>query len=149
MSTNLAFAPPIARNKWPAPTASSSGSASPTSCECSRTFNLACEQGATLSSQITITLNGAPVNVTGGTFQFTAKTDPSLPDSDPSVVKIDWTETATPAAGTTWLVIPAATTASMQVTGYSYQVRFVSSSGVVTPIVKGVLTIVQPISSRH
>jgi hypothetical protein len=118
-------------------------------CACSRTYNLQCEQGATLSSKITLTLNGVPVDVTGGHFQFTAKLDPSLPDSDPSTIKIDWQETSTPTQGVTWLVIPADTTSTMQVAGYSYQVRLVSSGGVVTPLVKGMLTILQPISARH
>jgi len=117
-------------------------------CPCANTFNLQVEQGATLSSKITITLNKLPVDVTGSKFEFAAKTDPSLPDSDPSTVMIDWTETSTPTQGISWLVIPAATTATMQLIGYSYQVRLVSSSGVVTPLFKGVLTIVQPISPR-
>src|SRR4029077_18739256 len=55
-------------------------------CSCSRTYNLQAEQGATLSTKITLTLDGVAVDVTGGEFQFTAKTDPSLPDSDPSTV---------------------------------------------------------------
>lgn len=118
-------------------------------CACSRTFNLQCEQGATLSSKITLTLDGAPVDVTGGTFQFTAKTDRALADSDPSTVMIDWQETATSTQGVTWLVVPADTTGMMQLIGYSYQVRFVSSGGVVTPLVKGVFTITQPTSARH
>jgi hypothetical protein len=88
------------------------------------------------------------VDITGAEFQFTGKTDPSLPDDDPSVVKVDWQETNTPAQGITSLVIDAATTQTMQLTGYSYQVRMVSSSAVVTPLFKGVLTIVQPVSSR-
>src|SRR5215471_6595661 len=100
-------------------------------CSCSRTFNLTVEQGATLSTQIKITLDGAPVDVTGGTFEFTAKLDINLPDTDPTVVIVDWQETSTPTAGTTWLTIPAATTATMQLTSYSYQVRFVSAGGVV------------------
>jgi hypothetical protein len=118
------------------------------SCQCSKTFNLACEQGATLSTQITLKLDGAPVDVTGGTFQFTAKLDVDLPDDDPSVVKVDWSEIDTPTQGVTWLKIPAAITATMQLAAYEYQVRFVSAGGVVTPIVRGVLTIVQPVSSR-
>jgi hypothetical protein len=121
----------------------------PDPCACARTFNLQCEQGATLSSKITLTLDGAPVDVTGGEFQFTAKTDPALPDSDPSTVMINWQETTTPTQGITWLVIPADTTMAMQTLGYSYQVRFVSNSGVVSPLFKGTLTIVQPISPRH
>lgn len=145
MNSNLAFAPPVARKT----SASAASTSAPSDCECSRTFNLQTEQGQTLSSKIAIKLDGAPVDVTGGEFQFTAKLDPVDADDASTTVKIDWTEVATPTAGITWLVIPADTTADMQTTGYSYQVRYVSSGGIVTPICKGVLTIVQPISSRH
>jgi hypothetical protein len=120
----------------------------PPPCTCATTYNLQVEAGATLSSQITITLNAADVDVTGSTFQFTAKVDPTYEDNDPTTVMVNWQETNTPTLGQTWLVIPAATTQTMQLIGYSYQVRMVSSSGVVTPIVRGVLTIVQPVSTR-
>jgi hypothetical protein len=114
----------------------------------SKTFNLQVEQGATLSSQITLTLDGAPVDITGATFEFTAKLDTALPDSDPSVVMVDWSETSTPTQGITWMIIPAATTLNMSIAAYSYQVRMVSSSGVVTPLFNGALTLVQPVSPR-
>jgi hypothetical protein len=120
----------------------------PPPCTCATTYNLQVEAGATLSSQITITLNNAPVDVTGSTFQFTCKLDPSDADTAPTTVQINWQETHTSTQGITWLVIPAATTQTMQLIGYSYQVRMVSSSGVVTPIVRGILTIVQPVSTR-
>jgi hypothetical protein len=89
-----------------------------------------------------------PVDVTGSEFQFTAKLNATDDDAASTTVIVDWQETNTPTLGQTWLVIPAATTQTMQLVGYSYQVRMVSSSGVVTPIVHGVLTITQPISSR-
>jgi hypothetical protein len=128
--------------------ASLSTTPAPTTCECNSLYNLQCEQGATLSSQIIITLDDQSIDVTGSTFEFTAKVDPSYTDDDPTTVIIDWQEINTPTLGQTWLVIPAATTQTMQLIGYVYQIRMVSSSGVVTPIVKGVLTIVQPVSSR-
>jgi hypothetical protein len=118
-------------------------------CACVRTFNLQCEQGQTLSTQISIEINDTPVDVTGGEFQFTAKLDAALPDSDPSTVMVDWSETTAPTTGTTWLQVPADTTQTMQATGYAYQVRFVSVDDVVTPLVKGTLTIIAPISARH
>jgi hypothetical protein len=121
---------------------------SPDPCACANTYSLQVEQGATLSSKITITLNAAPVDVTGAQFQFTAKVNASDDDEAPTTVEIDWQETNTPTQGTTWLVIPAGTTQTMQLVGYSYQIRMVSSGGVVTPIARGVLTIVQPVSSR-
>jgi uncharacterized membrane protein YfbV (UPF0208 family) len=61
---------------------------------------------------------------------------------------VDWTETSTPTQGITWLSIPAATTGAMQLTAYYYQVRMVSSSGVVTPLFNGALTVTQPVSAR-
>ena len=117
-------------------------------------YNLAVEQGATLSTKITITITPSggtpqPVDVTGYNFQFTAKTDPTLPDTDPSVVTVDWQETNTPTEGTTWLILPASVTANMQLVAYYYQVRMVSPSGIVTPLVSGTLTICQPISPRY
>ena len=118
------------------------------SCACAKTYNLQVEQGATLSSQITLKLDGAPVDITGAEFQFTGKLDPNLPDSDPSVVTVDWTETTTPTIGVTWLVIPAATTVNMEIDAYAYQVRMVGSGGVVTPLFGGTLTITQPVSPR-
>lgn len=134
------------------PVGSPPQTAPPQTC-CPSTFNLAVEQGVTLSSEIEIQIQDAngvlqPVNVTGNKFEFTAKTDPALPDNDPSVVQIDWQETNTPTQGITWLVIPAATTQSMKPLVYSYQIRMVSPSMVVTGLATGTLTIVQPISSR-
>lgn len=136
------------------PSPSSAASAPPAQTACQSSWNLAVEQGATLSSQITIQIQDAngvlqPVNVTGYSFQFTAKTDPTLPDSDPSVVMINWHETNTPTQGVTWLVIPANVTQNMQPVVYYYQIRMVSPSSVVTPVANGTLTIVQPISSRY
>jgi len=145
--------PPIA-NPVQSPIAPASSSATPPAqISCQTSFNLAVEQGATLSTQITIQIQDAngvlqPVNITGYQFQFTAKTDPALPDADPSVVKIDWQETSTPTQGITWLVVPAATTQTMQVVVYYYQIRMISSSNVVTPVASGTLTIDKPISSR-
>jgi hypothetical protein len=131
---------------------------SPATCACGKVFNLSVERGADLSSQITLTITDkttgvkSPVDLTGATFQFTAKphqTDGSqLPDSDPSVIKIDWPETATPTQGITWLKVPAATTVDMLSSPYDQQVRMVSASGVVTPLFTGSLVVTEPVSAR-
>jgi len=125
-------------------------------CTCPPTVALSVEQGATLSTKLTLTVTDTsvtppvttPVNLTGATMQFTAKVDETYSDSDPTTVKIDWQETSTPTQGITWLVIPAATTQTMQAIAYVFQIRMKSSSGVVTPLVSGTLTIVVPISAR-
>jgi len=123
-------------------------------CACTKTVALTVEQGATRSTQLTLTVTDpttgitSPVDVTGSEFQFTAKTDPTIPDDDPSTIKIDWYETTTPTTGQTWLIVPAATTQTMQAVAYVFQVRMVSSGGIVTPLVSGTLTVTVPISSR-
>jgi hypothetical protein len=142
----------------PAPIGSSSPVSSPPApCSCQPGLNLCVEQGATLSSQIALTVkdsngNIQPVDITGNEFEFTAKTDPDLPDTDPTVVEVDWTETKTPTQGTTSLVIPSNVTVTMQPVTYFYQLRMVGSptspSPIVTPLFSGTLTVVQPVSSR-
>jgi hypothetical protein len=123
-------------------------------CACTKSATLTEERGATLSTKLTLTVTDkttgvkSPVDITGCHFQFTAKVDPSYTDDDPSTVKIDWSETNTPTQGITWLVVPAATTQAMQTIAYAMQVRMVSASGVVTPVVKGTLTITEPVSAR-
>jgi hypothetical protein len=125
-------------------------------CTCTKTVALTVQRGATLSTKITLTVTDksatppvtSPVDITGNTFQFTAKPTPETDDDDPSTVKIDWQETSTPQQGFTWLVIPDDTTRTMQVIAYPMQVRMVSPSGVVTPLVQGTITITEPISAR-
>ena len=135
--------------------ASSLTSAAP--CSCQPGLNLCVEQGATLSSQIALTVkdtsgNIQPVDITGNEFEFTAKTDPNVSDEDPTTVEVDWSETNTPTQGTTWLVIPSNVTLTMQPLPYFYQVRMVQSPGspspTVTPLFSGTLTVIQPVSSR-
>lgn len=121
-------------------------------------LNLCIQQGATLSTGIALIVKDAngviqPVDITGNEFEFTAKTDINLPDSDPSVVEIDWTETNTPTQGTTSLVIPSNVTAAMELVPYFYQVWMVSSptspTPIVTPLFSGTLLVIQPVSTRQ
>jgi hypothetical protein len=120
-------------------------------------LNLCVEQGATLASQIKLIvtdINGVsqPLDITGFEFAFTAKTDINLPDTDPTVIEVDWTETSTPTAGTTWLTVPSTVTSGMQAVPYFYQVRMIQSptspTPIVTPLFSGTLTVIQPVSSR-
>jgi hypothetical protein len=158
-----AFAMPAPPVPWTRPRAMSAGTQSngtvpAQTCTCEQTVAYSCERGETFSSEIRLSITDSsvtppvksPVDLTGSTFQFTAKPDPSLPDTDPSTVIIDWQETNTPLQGTTWLKIPAATTHDMQVVAYTMQVRMVSPSGVVTPIAAGTITITEPpVSARY
>jgi hypothetical protein len=166
MSTTLENPPvppyPIARQNWPLPyqqlqpQQAATTPPPPSPCACVQGAALTVQQGATLSTKLTLTVTDSsktppvttPVDVTGNTFQFTAKVDPTYLDTDPTTIKIDWTETSTPTQGITWLVVPAATTQNMQTIAYAMQIRMKSSSGVVTPLVQGTLTVTQPISAR-
>src|SRR5215472_577264 len=121
-------------------------------------LNLCVQQGATLSSNIVLIIKDAngvsqPLDITGNLFQFTAKTNLSLPDTDPTVIKVDWTETTTPKQGSTWLIVGSAITATMQLVPYYYQVRMIqsptSASPIVTPLFNGTLTVIQPVSPRY
>jgi hypothetical protein len=150
--------PPIAIARTGAPITSQSQAQSAPPAYCQPGLNLCVEQGATLSSQIALVVKDAagvtqPVDITGNEFQFTAKTSPSVPDTDPSVIKINWTEIATPTQGTTWLTVPSNVTATMQPIPYFYQVRMVQSptspSPIVTPLFNGSLIVTQPVSTRY
>lgn len=125
---------------------------------CQPGLNLSVQQGATLSSQIALVVKDAngntqSVDITGFQFEFTAKTDINLPDTDPSVIEVNWTETTTPTQGTTWLVVPSSLTAGMQLVPYFYQVWMIQSptspTPIVTPLFSGTLTVIQPVSTRH
>lgn len=126
-------------------------------CTCTRTAALTVERGATLSTKISLTVTDqsvsppvtSPVDVTGAEFQFTAKTSADVADSDPTTVMVDWHETATPTQGVTWLKVPATTTQNMLDVSYVIQIRMVSASGVVTPLVGGSLTVTEPPASAR
>jgi hypothetical protein len=154
-----AFAMPAPPVPWTRPRATQNNATVPAqTCSCEQTVAYSCERGETFSSEITLSITDSsvtppvksPVDLTGSTFQFTGKPDPTLPDTDPSTVIIDWQETTTPTQGTTWLVIPAETTHDMLVVAYAIQVRMISPSGVVTPLAAGTLTITEPpVSARY
>jgi hypothetical protein len=126
-------------------------------CTCEKTVMYSCERGETFSSEIKLSITDSsvtppvksPVDLTGSTFQFTGKPTPDTPDDDPSTIIIDWQETTTPLQGSTWLKIPADTTYGMQTVAYVIQVRMISPSGVVTPLVAGTITITEPVSARY
>jgi hypothetical protein len=151
------YPPPITSQSQNQPVGPSAPGSS-TSCSCQPGLQLCVEQGATLSSQLALTItdangNKGPLDITGFNFEFTAKTSLSLPDTDPTVVEVDWTETSTPTQGTTWLIIPATTTDDMLAVPYYYQVRMIQSptspTPIVTPLFSGTITVIQPVSTRH
>ena len=87
-------------------------------------------QGATLEAPFTVAVNGQAVDITDSFFRSTIKQDYSVPDSDPTVIKIDWTGGSNPGSrfapsglGQTVLVIPDDTTRDMAVGKWFGQVR--------------------------
>jgi hypothetical protein len=142
---------------WLKPKATSSSTVPAQTCSCAKTVAYSCERGATFLSEIKLSVTDSsvtppvksPVDLTGSTFQFTGKPTQDTPDDDPSTIIIDWQETTTPLQGLTWLTIPAGTTIDMQMIAYQIQVRMVSPSGVVTPLVAGTLTITEPPASAR
>ena len=133
-------------------------SASPAAtCACTKSVALTVQRGATLACKITVGLTDnsqtppvtTPIDLTGSELQFTAKPDNSYADDDPQTVIVDWQETTTPTQGITWLTVPAETTQDMLTIAYVMQVRMVSPTGVVTPLLAGTLTITEPPASAR
>jgi hypothetical protein len=82
-------------------------------------------QGATLEAPFTVAVNGQAVDITNAAFRSTIKTDYTVPDNDPTVVKIDWTGNlgSNPQGGQTALIVPDDTTRSMTIGKWYGQVR--------------------------
>jgi hypothetical protein len=145
---------PTYGQQWTSPSLTTTTSSVEGTCTCTGSAALSVEQGQTLKTQMTVTVNDAvtglptPVDITGHQFQFTAKPTYDTADDDPATVKVDWYETNTPTQGITYLQVAAAVTATMQAIAYPYQVRMVSPSGIVSPLTKGTLTVIQPLSAR-
>src|SRR5271165_3373908 len=82
-------------------------------------------QGAELIAPFTVTVGGNTPDLTAANFKATLKTDYSLPDTDPTVVKIDWTgnQGRNPTGGQASLIVPPLTTQGMAVGRWWGQVR--------------------------
>ena len=70
-------------------------------------------QGASLEVPILVLVNGQAADLTNAKFLSTIKSDPNLPDDDPTVVQIDWTEGSNPTSGLTHYILPPETTHDM------------------------------------
>lgn len=124
--------------------------------------NYVISQGATLQSQLTISLPGppvVPVDLTGVSLLFSAKTGvnfsaaASLPDTNSisqGVYEFNWTETSTPTTGQTYLTILDTVTQNMAPGPWYYLVRAIGASALPASadILMGVITITQPASAR-
>jgi hypothetical protein len=114
-------------------------------------------QGATLEAPFTVVVSEEAVDITNSSFRSTLKTDYDLPDTDPTVIMIDWTGGSNPGSrfvpsglGQTVLVIPDETTRDMAVGKWYGQVRGenVPNLPEVTDLYFYTLDVLQVVSSR-
>src|SRR5258705_11713814 len=99
MSTTLETPPvpplPIAKLPYPVPyqqwQTQQATTTPPDPCTCIKGAALTVQRGATLSTKLTLSVTDksvtppivSPIDVTGATFEFTAKVDPTYADDDP------------------------------------------------------------------
>jgi hypothetical protein len=114
---------------------------------------LTLNQNATAANAAASIVVGAQValNLTGVTFLFSAKTNKTLLDTDPTAIEFNWTETGTPLLGQTTLVLTNTRTAAAEVnTPYFYQIWMNGAPGLapISPLLEGTITFTQSVSQR-
>lgn len=107
-------------------------------------------QGATLVAPFQVMVDAQPADLTNAFFKTTLKPAIDLPDTDPTVIKIDWQEGSNPTSGLTSLVVPAETTQEMLPVQYYGQTRVegVPKLPAVYDLMNLIVIITQPVSSR-
>jgi len=110
----------------------------------------AISQGESLEVPILVLVDGAPANLTNVQFYSTLKSDPDLPDSDPTVVFIDWVEGSNPASGITKWVVPPERTQNMVVATWRGLIRAANVPGLpkMSDLVNAIIIVNEPVSSR-
>lgn len=107
-------------------------------------------QGASLDVPFLVTVNGRPGDLTNARFKSTLKTDITLPDTDPTVIMIDWQEGSNPTSGLSTWSIPADTTQDMTVAKWQGLIRVENVPGLpaVYDLLGATVIVTQPVSSR-
>ena len=107
-------------------------------------------QGATLQVPFTVSVSGVPAALSGARFVSTLKSSPNLPDTDPTVVTVDWTSTGNQPTGQETWVVPAELTINMTPGNWVGLVRSVGIPGLaeVTDLFEPLLAVKKSISSR-
>jgi hypothetical protein len=110
----------------------------------------AISQGESLEVPLLVLVNGQPADLTNVQFYSTLKTDPNLPDSDPTVVFVDWVEGSNPASGLTKWVVAPVQTQHMAVATWRALIRASNVPGLpsVSDLVEAVVIVHEPVSSR-
>lgn len=109
-------------------------------------INLTIPRGDDIIINLTLTLNGVAVNITGYKFYFTAKVN-SIDLDSAAVIQQDWTTHTNPTLGQTALVLTSSQT-NIGVGSYAYDIQYKDGSDKITTLVTGILTIAQDITLR-
>ena len=110
--------------------------------------NYMSKQGNDFILNLTFTnQNGSARDLTGHKILFTAKTDKSLPDTDPGTVSVTGVISNPATLGIATITVPASTTVGMSGT-YYYDVKDIDGSGVVNDFQYGVISFQTLVSTR-
>ena len=110
----------------------------------------AISQGESLEVPILVLVNGQPADLTNVQFYSTLKSDPDLPDTDPTVIFIDWQEGSNPASGLTKWVVPPERTQKMVVATWKGLIRAENVPGLprMSDLVNANIIVHEPVSAR-
>jgi len=111
----------------------------------------AISQGESLEVPILVLVNGQPADLTNVQFYSTLKSDPNLPDTDPTVIFIDWKEEGSnPASGLTKWVVPPERTQTMVVATWKALIRAANVPGLpqISDLVNANIIVHEPVSAR-
>jgi|SRR5262252_6180409 len=110
----------------------------------------AISQGESLEVPLLVLVNGQPADLTNVQFFSTLKLDPDVPDTDPTVVFVDWMEGSNPASGLTKWVVAPERTQNMAVATWRALIRAANVPGLprVSDLVEAVVIVHEPVSNR-
>jgi len=111
----------------------------------SQNQNFTVKRNDTIKWTITITEDGAVVDITGWSFFFTVKTSIDDVDAD-ALIKVDWSSHSDQENGETILTVPAAST---NLTGQKYyDLQYKDDSGEIHTLLWGYITFDKDVTIR-
>lgn len=103
-------------------------------------------RGDTYTSKVTVkTAAGVAIDITGETYWFTMKSDPTVTDANADVQVSVVAAGADATNGIVYLAVPAATSEVLEIGPYSYDIQRVNA-GVVTTLMSGKVKVIQDIT---
>ncbi|TXH14228.1 MAG: hypothetical protein E6R03_09740 [Hyphomicrobiaceae bacterium] len=111
------------------------------------TYNFTIEQGETFSRVITWNdSSNSPINLTGYTARMQIRKGGGAPELQISLTTGGGGIVLGGVAGTITITIPASDTATMDAKSYVYDLELVSGSGVVTKLLKGIVSVAREVT---